>query len=212
MTQCEVPRLHLVGPLAIPEPGDYVRIAYEAAAGGCDAVHVRLPGKPGGDVLELAVAVRERLEGQPARLIVNDRVDVAMLVGADGVQLGERGIGVLPARRLLGTDALIGRSVHDVAGAVQAERDGASYLIAGHIFETGSKAGQPGRGLDWLREIVATVNIPVIAIGGITLERLGPVLETGAHGIAMGREILLASDPQAVAREAAQVIKAFGGG
>lgn len=212
MRTCDVPRLHLIGPLAVPEPGDYVRIAHEAASGGIDAVHIRYPGKPGGDVLQLAVAVRERLAGQPVRLIVNDRIDVAMLVDADGVQLGERGIGVADARRLAGADTLIGRSVHDAEGAVTAERDGANYLLAGHIFETDSKAGQPGRGLDWLRDIVAAVNIPVIAIGGITLEHIGPVLKTGAHGVAMGREILHASDPQTAAREAAQVIEMLGGG
>lgn len=211
MTSRDVPKLHLIGPLAVPEPGDYVPIAYEAARGGCDAVHIRFPGKQGGDVFDLVTAVGERLVGLSARLIVNDRIDVAMLVGADGVQLGERGIGVAESRRLVGPDMLVGRSVHDVEGAVRAERDGATYVLAGHIFETRSKAGRPGRGLDWLGEVVRAVNIPVIAIGGITVDRLELVLKTGAHGIAMGREILHASDPQVIAREVAQAIKTFGG-
>lgn len=211
MTPRDVPKLHLVGPLAIPEPGDYVRIAYEAATGGCDAIHVRLPGKSGGEVFEPATAVRERLEELPARLIVNDRIDVALLVGADGVHLGERGIGVAETRRLVSDDTMIGRSVHDVEGAVRAERDGATYVLAGHIFETRSKAGQPGRGLDWLGEVVRAVNIPVIAIGGISIARIELVLEAGAFGVALGRELLQAADPKLVARDAARIIERFGG-
>ena len=82
-----------------------------------------------------------------AALIVNDRLDVALVAGADGVQLGERGFTVEDARRLLPSGVLIGRSVHDVAGARPAAKAGADYLLAGHIFDTPSKQGTPGRGL-----------------------------------------------------------------
>ncbi len=108
---------------------------------------------------------------------------------------------VQQARTLLGPDVLIGRSIHDLAGALRAEADGADYLLAGHVFATGSKPDQPGRGVEWIADLAGNVSVPIIAIGGITRERTEAVLQAGAYGVAMGREILAASDPTAVARE-----------
>ena len=199
MNRRPVPRLHLIGPLDV-DPSGYPRIAEEAVRGGCDAVHVRIPGGATDDILGLARAIRRSADG--AAVIVNDRVDVALVAEADGVQLGERGFSVDDARHLLPAAMWIGRSVHDVAGARAAAGAGANYLMAGHIFDTPSKAGRPGRGLDWLAELVAAVNIPVIALGGITADRIPGVLATGAHGVALGRELLLADDPATSAHEA----------
>lgn len=188
-----VPKLHLVGPLGtVSDAGSYADAAAAAVAGGVEAVHVRLPGRLGGDVLSLTRLVLEQNDG--ATVIVNDRLDVALITGAAGVHLGEHSIPVDDARLVLGTGALIGRSVHDLPGAERAEEAGADYLFAGHVFETESKSGQPGRGLDWLAEICSAVTIPVIAIGGITRARLAAVKQSGAWGVAVGREILDAKD------------------
>jgi thiamine-phosphate pyrophosphorylase len=199
-----VPRLHLIGPLVLPA-ADYPRVARQAVEGGCDAVHVRIPGGATDELLALARELRRSLA--PHALIVNDRLDVALLAGADGVQLGERSFSVADARVLLGDERLVGRSVHDRDGAIRAAKDGADYLLAGHVFDTPSKQGTPGRGLDWLAELCAATPAPVIALGGITVERVPLVLEAGAHGVALGRELLLARAPAASARRAAELAR-----
>ncbi|MEX1157619.1 MAG: thiamine phosphate synthase [Thermomicrobiales bacterium] len=205
MSRRPVPRLHLIGPLVV-DAAEYPRIAAGAVQGGCDAVHVRVPGGATESVLELARAIRSVIGD--AALIINDRLDIALVAGADGVQLGERGFSVEDARRVLPAGRLIGRSVHDLEGARAAATAGADYLLAGHVFETPSKRGTPGRGLDWLAELVAAVPAPVIALGGITTERIPAVLETGAHGVALGRELLLWDDPEVTARQAADQLRA----
>ncbi|MDQ3547823.1 MAG: thiamine phosphate synthase, partial [Chloroflexota bacterium] len=157
MNRRPVPRLHLIGPL-VTDPPDFSRTAAAAVRGGCDAVHVRVPGGATEDILALARSIRQAI-GETA-LIVNDRLDVALIAGADGVQLGERSFAIEEARRVLPGEMMIGRSVHDLAGALAAAHAGADYLLAGHVFDTPSKTGKPGRGLDWLAEIVVAVSIP----------------------------------------------------
>jgi thiamine-phosphate diphosphorylase len=200
-----VPRLHLIGPLGGLSAGEYVAVAASAVLGGVDAVHVRMPGAATADLLGVARSLRDCIGG--AALIVNDRLDVALITGAGGVQLGERSFTVADARTLLGRDALIGRSVHDLAGALQAESSGADYLLAGHVYDTPSKAGTPGRGLEWLARMTAVITIPVIALGGISIERIPDVIEAGAHGVAMGRELSGAGVPSDVAEEAVLAIE-----
>jgi thiamine-phosphate diphosphorylase len=203
-----IARLHLVGPLGVVKPVDFLGIATRAAAGGCGAVHLRMHDLHGGDLLRMARSLRRELANYAGTmLVVNDRIDVALLAMAEGVQLGERGFEVEDARRLLGDRILVGRSIHDVEGATRAAAQGASYLIAGHVYETSSKEGQEARGLDWLAEICAAVELPVIAIGGITVERLPEVLAAGAHGVAMGRHLLLADDPYATVVRAARIVE-----
>lgn len=207
----EVPRLHLVGPLGLVKPVQFLGIATRAAAGGCGAVHLRMRDLSGGDALRMARSLRRELAAYPGtKLIVNDRIDVALLAMADGVQLGERSFEVEDARQLIGAQKLIGRSIHDVEGAQQAEEAGASFLIAGHIYDTPSKEGEAGRGLEWLAEIAGAVEIPVIAIGGINLQRLPEVLSTGAYGVALGRELLTANEPLEIAKRAIRTIEQEG--
>jgi len=182
----------------VVDPTAYPAIAAAAVRGGCDAVHVRLPGVATDEVLATVRAAQDAI-GDAAAVVVNDRLDIAMLTGAAAVQLGERSFSVNDVRCLLPETMLVGRSVHDVAGAQSAAEAGADYLLAGHVFDTDSKSGTPGRGLAWLAEVVAAVQIPVIALGGITAERVPEVIATGAHGVALGRELLLADDPAAAA-------------
>ena len=200
MTNRTVPRLHVIGPLGVVPQADYPALAARAVAGGFDAVHVRLPGGAARELLALARAVRAVSPG--AQLLVNDRLDLALLADADGAQLGEASVSVADARQLLGPGALLGRSVHDVDGARQAAADGADFLLAGHVFETPSKPGQPGRGLAWLAEIVRATSTPVIALGGLNVARIQETLAAGAWGVALGRELLTANNPEATARQA----------
>jgi thiamine-phosphate diphosphorylase len=194
-----VPRLHLISDRRHCPPVRFPRVASDAVAAGVDAVHVRERDLPARDLLELARSVRVTI-GNRALLFVNERLDVALLSGADGVQLPESSFTPEDVRALAENRLVIGRSVHDVHGARAAVESGADFVVAGHVYETGSKAGEAARGLEFLREVCESVDVPVIAIGGITPERVPEVLSAGAHGVAVISGILAASDPGEAAR------------
>ena len=163
-------------------------------------VQLREKDLPPYEMLRLARRLRRVTEGN-ALLIVNDRVDVALMSGADGVQLGEVGLDVPDVRELVGPDMLIGRSVHSEVGAVDAECQGADFLILGTVFESSTHPdGQVG-GLELVREVTRAVGIPVLAIGGITACNIGSVLDVGASGGAVVSAITMADDPAFAARE-----------
>ena len=109
---------------------------------------------------------------------MNDRVDIALLSCADGVQLGENGLDAASARRLVGPEMLIGRSVHSVEGAAEAEADGADFLVLGTIFETASHPGADTGGLELVRDVTGRVGIPVIGIGGISESNVGGLIQS----------------------------------
>jgi thiamine-phosphate pyrophosphorylase len=104
-------------------------------------------------------------------------------------------------RRLLGPVAPVGASIHSVEAAVAAARDGATWLTYGHVWATGSHPGEPGRGIESLRDVVAAVDLPVIAIGGVTAARAPDAIAAGASGVAVISAILCADDPAAATRE-----------
>lgn len=170
-----------------------------AVAHGVDAVHLREPDLPAGELYELAAALRAVTRGR-AMLIVHDRVDVALAVEADGVQLPERGLPVEAARRVAGTRLLLGRSVHSAEGAAQAAQDGADFVLLGTIFASASHPGHPPGGLDLVRAARAVCPLPLIGIGGIDATNAMHVLAAGADGVAVIRAILGADDIAAAAR------------
>jgi thiamine-phosphate diphosphorylase len=193
------PQLHLVTDPDLPAL-EQVRRIEAASPHGVDAVHTRLPGASGREVYELAIVLRNALTGTGTWLAVNDRVDVALAVNAGGIQLGTRSLPLPAVRRVVGPHAPVGVSVHSVEEARAAERDGATWVTFGHIFETASHCGDPGRGVEALRQVVEAVSVPVIAIGGITPERVGSVMASGAAGIAVISGILHADDVAAASR------------
>ncbi len=135
------------------------------------------------------------------RIVVNDRIDIAASLRL-GVHLPEEGLPTRVARSILGADALIGRSTHSVDAAVRAQEDGADYITFGPVFETPSKAAfGPPQGLELLQGVANTVRgLPVLAIGGITPDRVGPCIAAGAHGVAVIGAIWDAPDPVAAWR------------
>jgi thiamine-phosphate diphosphorylase len=173
-------------------------IVARSLAGGVNVVQLRAPGLPARDLLRTAQALRHIVQ-PPALLIINDRVDVALASEADGVQLGERSLPVAVARGLAPT-LVIGASVHGLASAQDAERDGADYLIVGTMFPSGSHPGKVPEGIGLLRSIRSQVAVPLVGIGGITSENVPEVMETGASGAAVISSIMTASDPAAAAR------------
>jgi thiamine-phosphate pyrophosphorylase len=165
------------------------------AAAGVDWVQIRekdLAGRQLAEVTRGAIARRGA-----ARIIVNDRLDVAITEGAGGVHLGEAGLPVAQVARWVDSDDfLIGASCHSLEGAASAMRDGADYIFFGPVFATPSKMsfGEP-QGVQKLRTICDAVSVPVIAIGGITLDNAGECIAAGAAGIAAIRLFQDATEP-----------------
>ncbi len=174
--------------------GDIASTVSAAVDGGVGMVQLRGKDYPAGELLSLACKLRSATSGR-ALLIVNDRVDIAILSGADGVQLGEDALDVYSARGLVGADMLIGRSVHSVEGTVEAASSGADFLVLGTIFETSSHPGAQTGGIELVRDVTSRVKTPVIGIGGISESNVAEVVQAGAAGAAVITAISMAQDP-----------------
>ena len=171
------------------------------------AVQLRAPGVPGRGLLALARAIEKAVRAGGQLLVVNDRVDVALAAGADGVHLPSAGIPPADARRLLGAGARIGVSCHSVADVAQAIRGGADFATFGPVFDTPSKRayGEPV-GLDRLAE-AATLGLPLLGLGGVDLSNAAAVMEAGAAGVAAIRAWLEADDPSEAVRALVEVVQ-----
>ena len=193
-----LPRLHAITDERIARRPDLDTVAQLLAAGGGAhlAFHARGRGLSGLDHYELAV----RLSAcPPARLFVNDRLDVALAVGAAGVQLGQGSLPPADARRL-NAGWWIGKSVHDLREAEAAHAGGADYLLVGPVFPTATHPDRAPLGSARLKEIVG-LGLPVVAIGGVTPERIPELMaEAAIHGVAAIRALWHAADPADAAR------------
>lgn len=204
-----LPRLHLVtddGVLADPVFPDMLERVLECC-GAIAALHVRGHETSGARITAAADAASAAALRHGAWLLVNDRIDVALAVRANGVLLGARSLAVSDARALLGAGAPIGSSVHAAAEAVQAEVEGADWLMLGTIWETVSHPGRAGAGASLVRNIAALTALPVIAIGGVTPARVKEAAAAGAHGVAVLGGIWRAADPVAAAAEYAGSVR-----
>jgi thiamine-phosphate pyrophosphorylase len=177
-------------------------VVAEAVEGGVNMVQLREPDLPSGELLALARQLRG-ICGARAQLIINDRVDVALLCGADGVQLGGVGLPVAAVRLLLPPSVKVGASVHSVREARQAELDGADYVIAGAIFQSPSHPDRAPAGPELLRNIATRLTIPVIAIGGVSPATVEECWSAGAAGVAVISAVFGAEDPRQAAAQLA---------
>lgn len=183
--------------------GRPLRLVVEAALrGGARAVQLREKDLPPRELYPLALEMRQLTQAYGARLLINDRADVALAVNADGVHLTTTSLPASIARQVLGPRRLIGVSTHTRAEAQAAVEEGADFVVFGPVFFTPSKApyGQPV-GLDALRAVRAVVKSPILAIGGIKPTNLDQVLAAGADGIAVISAIISADDPTAATQD-----------
>lgn len=153
------------------------------------------------ELVERAARLRRITSGTSTLLVINDRPDVAAIVGADGVHVGQEELSVRDARRIVGVERLVGVSTHDLDQARQAVLDGADYLGCGPTFPSTTKNFANFPGLDFLRQVAAEIGLPTFAIGGISAPRLGEVLQTGMTRIAVSGAVWQADDPAVAARE-----------
>jgi thiamine-phosphate pyrophosphorylase len=164
-------------------------------------VQLRLKNARSSEIVDEARALRAMLAPRRIPLILNDRVELVRECGASGVHLGAEDASVTSAREILGPEAIIGATAHSVEEAVAAEALGADYLGVGPIFSSRTKQPTAPRGVDWLREMIASVRVPCFAIGGIRADNVAAVARTGVHGVAVCEALIGASDPASIASQ-----------
>ena len=179
-----------------------VSLVAQAAAGGLRAVQVRERDLATRDLLALAQDLCATMRAQGGRTMINDRLDLVLALGADGVHLRADSLPVAAARRLLGPDRLIGVSTHSPDEVVRAESEGADFAVLGPIYDMPSKrAFGPPLGLRALEEASRRGRLPVFAIGGITVARVAEVKRAGAYGAAVVSAILSAASVESATRQ-----------
>jgi thiamine-phosphate pyrophosphorylase len=184
---------------------DHLAVARGALQGGARFLQFREKEMTTRELVETATVMLQLAREFGAWLVVNDRVDVALAIGADGVHVGESDLPVAEARRILRAEAIIGASAATVESARRAEAEGADYLGVGPIYPTGSKADAgEAIGLGPLAALRAAVSLPLLAIGGITADNAPEVIRAGAHGVAV---ISAVSDAEDMARATAELLQ-----
>lgn len=189
---------------------DPLALAAACVAGGARTLQLRAKDLPGAAFLELARRLVALASEAGAAVIVNDRPDIARLAGAAGVHVGQDDLPVAEARAILGPDAIVGLSTHDEAQVEEGLSAGPTYIAVGPVFGTRTKAtGYTARGLD-LVQYAAGRGTPVVAIGGITLDRAAAVVGAGASGVAVITDLLGDGPPEDRVRRFIEVIGAAG--
>jgi thiamine-phosphate pyrophosphorylase len=178
------------------------RVAEELASAGVGLIQYRDKHISARRLLSLARELAAILHRHGARFVINDRPDVAALVGADGVHVGQEDLPVEDARAICGRDCWVGISTHNEAQVREAESTSADYIAVGPVFATSTKQqADPVVGLEFVRRARAMTRKPLVAIGGITVKNAEQVWRAGADSVAVARDLCVAADPAAQARE-----------
>ncbi|WP_172844437.1 thiamine phosphate synthase [Tumebacillus algifaecis] len=178
-----------------------------AIHGGADCIQLREKEYTGRQLLEAGLLLRRITKEMGATLIVNDRIDVARAVDADGVHLGQSDLPIQVAREMLAVGKIVGISTHNVAEAVAAERSGADYIGFGPIKQTATKQDtEPVVGAAGLQEVRRHVSLPIVAIGGIKAEDVAEIIRNGANGVAVVSAVIGSDDVQAAAQNIRQIV------
>jgi thiamine-phosphate pyrophosphorylase len=193
-TALERAKLYLVAPGEIPI--DLLQSVIEA---GVDLVQLRMKEADAAEIIEIGDQFRGECERAGVLLVINDRPDIALALGADGVHLGQDDLPPAVAREIVGPDVLIGRSTHsieDIERAVREYADGAAdYIAVGPVYETPTAPGKPAVGPGLLQAAAERAQMPWFAIGGVNARNIGGVMEAGARRIVVVRAITDAADP-----------------
>lgn len=198
--------LYLVTDRKYIGPRNLTECVDEALRGGVSLVQLREKTASSREFYELALNLKEVTSRHNVPLIINDRLDIALAVNADGLHLGQDDLSIGVAREHFGGDKVIGISVSNVQEAVLAEKEGADYLGAGAMFATGTKTDAKLLSLEGLRRIKEAVAIPVVAIGGIKEENAPKIMGTGIDGISVVSAILAEEEIEAAAQKLKRII------
>jgi thiamine-phosphate pyrophosphorylase len=176
---------------------DLLAVVEPALEAGVKAIQLREKDLNGRDLFILAEKTRRLCLHYDAALFINDRIDVALAVDADGVQLSRTSLPLNAARQLLGRDKLIGASTHSLQESHEAQRSGADFVLFGPVYFTPSKAAYgPPQGIAALREIVEKVSLPIYAIGGVKAQNIDATRKAGVRGVAVISTVMSAADPK----------------
>ena len=201
MKRLVLPRLYVIldaALLTVPE----TERAQELVAAGVRLFQYRNKGASARELFESSKKLVSLLSSQRVSLVVNDRPDVAALAGANGVHVGQQDLGVEEARRVVGTEKLVGVSTHNLEQFERAAASSADYIAVGPIFATGTKSNpDPVVGTEFVRRVRPLTDKPIVAIGGITLQRAPEIIESGADSVAVMSDILGAPEPGVRARQ-----------
>ena len=182
-----------------------IDLAEAYLSGGATFLQLRAKHMASGEFLDRAAAIAELTHTAGATLIVNDRADIARLAGADGVHVGQDDLAPAAVRSIVGPARLVGVSTHNPAQLDAACRDGADYVAIGPVHSTPTKdTGHAAIGIDGVREAARAARVahlPLVAIGGITLERADAVVDAGASSVAVIRDLLATGNPEGRVRE-----------
>jgi len=201
--------VYLVTDTRLSGPRGIAAVAAAATRGGVTIVQLRDPDATTRALISAAGALQAVLAPHGIPLVINDRVDVALAVGADGVHLGDRDMPAATARRLLGPGRIVGVTVHDAAEARAVDTAVADYAGIGPVFATSTKAeARPAIGVDGFRALRRLVPLPAVGIGGIDAARAADVIAAGADGVAVVSAICAAPDPEEAARAIAAAVAA----
>jgi len=200
--------LYLVTDRSLSRGRSTLEIVKAGVAGGVTCVQLREKNCSTLEFIKEALSVKEYLKENNIPLIINDRVDVAQAVEADGVHLGQTDMPLTTAKGILKGSMIIGISAESLKDAIQAEKDGADYIGISPIFSTPTKTDTASPlGLEGLKEISRVVSLPKVAIGGLNKKNAGEVILSGANGIAVVSAIVSADDPQKAAEKLSYIIK-----
>lgn len=193
--------LYLVTDDGIRDTESFCMKVTRAIEGGVTLVQLREKAATSRAFYELALRLQALTQPAGIPLIINDRLDIALAVNADGLHIGQEDLPAAVARRFLGPDKILGVTAATVADAMAAQEAGADYLGSGAVYPTGTKLGKALLPMEMLVQIKKSVHIPVVAIGGITAENISFVRQAGVDGVAVVNAIMNSSDPSSAAKE-----------
>ena len=200
--------LYLVTDRGLARGRSTLDIVSAAVDGGATVVQLREKDCSTLDFIKQALTIKDFLKARGVPMIINDRVDVAQAVNADGVHLGQTDMPLEMAKRILGDSMIIGISAESLQDAIEAEKGGADYLGVSPIYATPTKTDTaPALGLEGLRAIHKAVGLPLVGIGGLNKNNSADVIRNGAAGVAVVSAIVAADDPEAAARELKHLIE-----
>lgn len=199
--------LYVILDKALAGGRDLIEVAGDAISGGADAIQLRDKRATAAELIRIGRGLRKLTQRKKALFIVNDRVDIALALNADGVHLGQDDLPIDAARGLMGENKIIGISTHSLEQALKAEREGADYIGVGPIFPTPTKPDYPAIGIEIIPEIKKNIHIPFVAIGGINSSNVSKVVDEGAESIAVARAVVQAKDISGAARELKEKLK-----
>jgi thiamine-phosphate pyrophosphorylase len=184
----------------------FLKTIEEAIKGGTTVVQIREKTADTLDFYNLALKVKEITEKYNVPLIINDRVDIALAIDTDGVHVGQSDMPCDITRQLIGEDKILGVSAATIEEAKKAQKDGADYIGTGAVFPTKTKDDAPSVTKQELKDIVESIDIPVVAIGGITLENAHELIDTGISGLSVVSAIMSSDNPKKSSQELLKII------